>query len=210
MSDMIIENLKNELEKEKIRRSDVLFVVDKVEARKEKDNIKSINLLKSNQRVNLTKFLNKYKPNETLLVRCKEDSQIGNLYFKKDNYYVFTFAGILKTYEEVPFYIHDIRVTRKNDEEAIYVNRHDGFRVKTKYLFKVFEFIKSVAMNECRENEKFKYVYFNYEKVLNDCDVIDIFPNQLSVYDKNETGIFILKLKYGTRIISNNRSGFGL
>lgn len=192
MSDMIIENLRSAFKKEKTKRADLLFVIDKLEMRKETGNIKSINILEPNQREDLSRFLNEYKPCELLLVRCKESFQIEELYFKKDNYYVLTFAGILKTYEEVPFYIHDINVTRSHSGTIIYVINHDAFRIKTKYLFTYLEVIKSLGMNKSNVDKEYEYIYFNYKELEDNCDVVNIFSNQMSVYNNNKVELTIL------------------
>lgn len=176
--------LKEVGERELLKREDLIYVMHRKEKEKQKPCMSSINKLKEKQRKRLSKFLNKYKPNELLIVKSKEDFQLGTLFFKKDNYYLLTFLGILKTYEEVPFVVHDLKIL--SDSKEIYQLKieSDGFRIKSKHLFKTFEFINSIGKNKSFYDEEYEYLYFNHDLVLDNLDIRKKFKDQISIYEK--------------------------
>ena len=182
MSVMNQQNLKKVFEEASKENIDLMYVSDKLAKEKEKRNIGSMENLKEKQKNKLSKFLIRYKPNEILLVKCKENCKIADLFFKKNNYYLLTFVGILKTYEEVPFIIHDIEIQEDSEGNEAYMLTHDSFRIQTKYLFNYFKFIESVDKNECREDNRYQYVYFDHMVILNNNSLKSIFKKQQSVY----------------------------
>lgn len=183
MLDQMQAKLKEVGERESLKREDLIYVMHREEKEKQKPCMSSINKLKEKQRKRLLKFLNKYKENEILMVKCKENFQLENLFFKKDNYYVLTFPGILKTYEEVPFIIHDLKIL--NDSKGLYQLKieSDGFRIKSQHLFRLFEFINKIGKNECRYDEEYEYLYFNHGLVFHNADIREKFKDQLSIYE---------------------------
>ncbi len=175
---MIYEMVKDTSEKELERRENLIYTTHKA-GRDE---------LKEKQRKRLLKFLNRYKGNELLLVKCKDSFNIEDLFFKKDNYYLLTFVGILATYEEVPFIIHDLVVVEDTNSEYTIKYKHDSFRIKTKQLFNKFEILTSLGLHECREDELFEYVYFNYDLIFENKDLRKNFSFQKSIYEPPTCG----------------------
>lgn len=175
-------NLSDRFDKEVNNGKAVLYVVDKYGRDQEKKNIKPITILPEKQRQQLQMFLNKYRTNELLLVRCKESFQIVDLYFKKGDYYLLTFPGILTTYEEVPFFIHNIQVVKNDKKEVTIRCKDDSFRIDSKHLFDAIEVVRSLGILECREDKRYEYVYSDPIRILEDKKILEIFEKQLSVY----------------------------
>lgn len=185
---MIYEMVKEASEKELEKRGDLLYAAHKAGREQIKSSLDSLNVLKEKQRKKLSKFLNRYKGNELLLVKCKDSFNIEDLYFKKDNYYLLTFIDIMATYEEVPFIIHDLIVQEDTNSECTIKYKHDSFRIKTKHLFKDFKVITSLGLHECNEDELFEYVYFNYGLMYENKDLRKIFSFQKSIYEPPTSG----------------------
>lgn len=179
---MIYEMVKKASEKELEKRGNLLYAAHKDGRDEIKPCVGSLNMLKEKQRKKLSKFLNRYKDNELLLVKCKDSFNIEDLYFKKDNYYLLTFIGIMATYEEVPFIIHDLIVLEDTNSECTIKYKHDSFRIKTKHLFKEFKVITSLGIHECNEDELFEYVYFDFDLIFENKDLMKIFGFQKSIY----------------------------
>lgn len=184
MLDQMQTRLREVGERESLKREDLIYVMHRGEKEKQKANINSMNNLKEKQRKRLSKFLNKYKANQLLIVKSKKDFQLGPLFFKKDNYYLLTFLGILKTYEEVPFVVHDLKVLNNTKETFQVKIENDGFRINSKHLFKTFEFINSIGKNKSFYDEEYEYLYFNHDLVLDNLDIRKKFKDQMSIYEK--------------------------
>lgn len=169
---------------ERLKREDLILTIDKKQKEKEKPNINDINKLNEKQRKRLSKFLNKYKENDMLIVKCKQNFQIADLFFKKDNYYLLTFLGILETYQEVPFIIHDLKILNNSEKEFKVLTRHDTFRIKSKHLFQLFKFINSIGKIEYRYDLGYEYFYFNHMLIIDNMDIRQKFKDQLSIYEQ--------------------------
>ncbi len=185
---VIYEMVKDTSEKELERRENLIYTTHKAGRDELKPSFNSLYVLKEKQRKRLLKFLNRYKGNELLLVKCKDSFNIEDLFFKKDNYYLLTFVGILATYEEVPFIIHDLVVVEDTNSEYTIKYKHDSFRIKTKQLFNKFEILTSLGLHECREDELFEYVYFNYDLIFENKDLRKNFSFQKSIYEPPTCG----------------------
>lgn len=175
--------LEEAAKRERLKRKDLIFTIDKQQKEKEKPSINVINELKKKQRKRLSSFLSKYKENDMLVVKCKQNFQIEDLFFKKDNYYLLTFVGILETYKEVPFFLHDLKILNNSEEKFTVVTRHDTFRIKSKHLFQLFKFINSIGKIEYRYDQEYKYFYFNPMMIIDNLDIREKFKDQLSVYE---------------------------
>lgn len=184
MLDQMQAKLEEAYKREKLKREDLILIIDKKQKEKEKPNINEINKLKEKQRKRLSKFLNKYKENDILMVKCKESFQIEDLFFKKNNYYLLTFAGILETYEEVPFIIHDLKILNNSEKEFKVLSKHDTFTMKSKHLFQFLKFINSIGKTEYRYDQEYKYFYFNHILIMNNMDIRQKFNYQSSIYEK--------------------------
>lgn len=127
-------------------------------------------------------FLNKYRTNELLLVRCRESFQIVDLYFKKGDYYLLTFPGILTTYEEVPFFIHDLQVIKNDKKEVTIKIRDDSFRINSKHIFDAIEVVRSLGILDYRADKRYEYIYFDSNRIFRDKEILEILEKQQSVY----------------------------
>lgn len=177
-----IKNISDRFDKEVNNGKSVLYVVDKHGRDQEKKNIKPITILPEQQRHQLQMFLNKYRTNELLLVRCKESFQIVDLYFKKGDYYLLTFPGILTTYEEVPFFIHDLQVLKNDKKEVTIKIRDDSFRINSKHIFDAIEVVRSLGILDYRADKRYEYIYFDSNRIFRNKEILEILEKQQSVY----------------------------
>lgn len=160
----------------------LLYQVHKNEIYESKPSRHELRLLNEEQRKRLSKFLHEYERHDLILVKCKESFNIEDLFFKKGDYYLVTFVGIVKTYTEVPFILHDLKLINIGKEYGVQV-KHDTFRIKTKYLFNLLEFIKTISKNESLEDDEYEYVYFDNISILLNEELKKKFSNQKSIYE---------------------------
>lgn len=170
--------------KEMLEREDLILIINNEQKEKMKPSTNTINELNKNQRRKLYKFLNKYKEDDMLIVKCRRNLQMGDLLFKKDDYYLVTFLGVLGTYEEVGFILHDLKILNDVNEKRFNCQvEHDNFVINSKELFKFFKCTKSIGKIEYRYDQEYKYFYFNPTCILNNLDIIQKFEDQMSVYE---------------------------
>lgn len=171
-------------ERERLKREDLILTINNKQKEKIKPSTNTINELNKNQRRKLYKFLNKYKEDDMLIVKCRRNLQMKDLLFKKDDYYLFTFLGVLETYEKVGFILHDLKILNDVNKKRFNCQvKHDIFVINSKELFKFFKCKKSIGKIEYRYDQEYKYFYFNPTPILNNLDIIQKFEDQMSVYE---------------------------
>lgn len=170
--------------REMLERENLVLAINNEQKEKMKPPKNTINELNKKQRKKLYKFLNKYKEDDMLIVKCRKNLQVGDLLFKKDDYYLFTFLGILETYEKVGFIIHDLKILNNVNKKRYDCKvEHDIFVTYSKDLFEFFKCTKSIGKIEYRYDQEYKYFYFNPMCILSNLDIIQKFENQMSVYE---------------------------